>query len=413
MAIILQPPLQGDFPITAGMVYPSGGNHGAIDYGCSEGTPVYAAASGTVVVSTAKRDSSGNYISYGEYIKINHGEGFITIYAHLSKRIINSGDTVSAGQLIGYSGNTGNSTGPHLHFELQINGTQVDPRNYYGSNAEYGTDATSSNSNIDTVKITVNSWNGWGKVNVTKTKLYKTNEYLYSYFYGFKDMDFKLMGKVGEFLYGTFYFLCNATVNAFIPSKYITLSSSNNERQTFVVETITTEFLNEAISDKKITGTIIDTIRPLNTNETLIIPEGKGIYATREFSIEGYKNFNWGYAPRRVWQAWMDRSCPTVRGFAAIDGKILIACTSTFGNVGDRVIWKFSNGDILDSIIGDHKSQEYTSYDHNPADELGHNNGECILEFCGVPTGIIGYNNPYLFFGWTKLSQATNKGKYI
>ncbi len=106
-----------------------GRNHNGIDIGISVGTPVYAAASGTVVIS--KPNGQG----YGKYLSIQHARNYYTVYGHLSELLVRSGQTVTAGQLIAKSGNTGNSTGPHLHFEvlknasLVVNGaTPVDPR---------------------------------------------------------------------------------------------------------------------------------------------------------------------------------------------------------------------------------------------------------------------------------------------
>lgn len=100
--------------ITATMYYSSGKYHGAVDFGVSTGTPVYAAADGIVVTSTW-----GGSDSYGYYIKIKHYNGLYTLYAHGSSLVAKVGQEVKQGQLIMYSGNTGNSTGPHLHFEVR------------------------------------------------------------------------------------------------------------------------------------------------------------------------------------------------------------------------------------------------------------------------------------------------------
>lgn len=100
--------------ITAKMYYSSGKYHGAVDFGVSTGTPVYAAADGIVVTSTW-----GGSDSYGYYIKIKHYNGLYTLYAHGSSLVASVGQEVKRGQLIMYSGNTGNSTGPHLHFEVR------------------------------------------------------------------------------------------------------------------------------------------------------------------------------------------------------------------------------------------------------------------------------------------------------
>lgn len=113
-------------PVTGGQVtalfghYPSGAPHSGTDFGVPEGTPVRASKSGTVI---KRRELT---TSYGKYLFIDHGGGLVTIYAHNSELLVNEGDTVKAGQVIAKSGTTGNSTGPHCHWELRVNGTPVD-----------------------------------------------------------------------------------------------------------------------------------------------------------------------------------------------------------------------------------------------------------------------------------------------
>ena len=103
-----------------------GGNpHKAIDYGVPVGTPVQAAASGTV-----KQVGSGSGDrSYGIYIEIDHGNGYSTLYAHLSSVQVSVSQAVTQGQVIGLSGQTGYATGPHLHFEARHNGNKINPAN--------------------------------------------------------------------------------------------------------------------------------------------------------------------------------------------------------------------------------------------------------------------------------------------
>lgn len=100
--------------------------HKGIDIGASYGTNILASKSGTVVVSALSS-------SYGNYVVISHGDGTTTTYAHMSKRLVSVGQTVKRGQVIGLVGSTGISTGPHLHFEISVNGSRVNPLNYFSN----------------------------------------------------------------------------------------------------------------------------------------------------------------------------------------------------------------------------------------------------------------------------------------
>ena len=97
--------------------------HRGIDIGAALGSNVLAAESGTVI-------TAGWNNSYGYYITINHGGGLVTLYAHNSKLLVSKGDKVTKGQVIAKCGSTGNSTGPHIHFEVQLNGALQNPMNY-------------------------------------------------------------------------------------------------------------------------------------------------------------------------------------------------------------------------------------------------------------------------------------------
>lgn len=99
--------------------------HTGIDIGASMGTNIVAAESGTVILA-----NYGWNGGYGNYIIINHGNGITTRYAHASQLYVSAGQTVSKGQVIAAVGTTGNSTGPHLHFEVRINGSHTNPLNY-------------------------------------------------------------------------------------------------------------------------------------------------------------------------------------------------------------------------------------------------------------------------------------------
>lgn len=104
--------------------YGDGSYHGGVDFSVPKGTPVRASESGKVILRKTL-----DY-SYGYYILIDHQNGYQTLYAHNSQLLVNLGDYVTRGQVIAYSGSTGNSTGPHCHFELRKNGTQINPKNY-------------------------------------------------------------------------------------------------------------------------------------------------------------------------------------------------------------------------------------------------------------------------------------------
>ncbi len=106
--------------------------HTGVDFACSAGTPIVAVKAGTVVTSTTLRNSNGTYRSYGEYVVINHHDGTMTLYAHMlsGSRTVSPNQQVSQGQVIGQVGSTGNSTGPHLHFEVRIGGSPVNPTPY-------------------------------------------------------------------------------------------------------------------------------------------------------------------------------------------------------------------------------------------------------------------------------------------
>ena len=110
-------------PVTSPYGYRWGRLHAGIDIGVPEGTPIHAAASGTVVLASWNG-------GYGNYTCIDHGGGLATCYAHQSAFATSVGAHVSQGQVIGYVGNTGHSFGAHLHFEVRINGNPVDPLGY-------------------------------------------------------------------------------------------------------------------------------------------------------------------------------------------------------------------------------------------------------------------------------------------
>jgi murein DD-endopeptidase MepM/ murein hydrolase activator NlpD len=109
--------------VTSGFGWRWGRMHEGIDIAVSSGTPVVSAASGTVIVA-------GWMGGYGNLIVVDHGNGIATAYGHNTSVTVGVGQSVAQGQLIAYSGNTGHSTGPHVHFEVRVNGGAVDPFGY-------------------------------------------------------------------------------------------------------------------------------------------------------------------------------------------------------------------------------------------------------------------------------------------
>jgi murein DD-endopeptidase MepM/ murein hydrolase activator NlpD len=99
--------------------------HKGMDFTSPRGTPIYATGNGKII--RADNRSSG----FGKHIRIDHGFGYITLYAHLSKYNVKKGRKVKRGDLIGYVGSTGRSQAPHLHYEVHYNGKAVNPINFY------------------------------------------------------------------------------------------------------------------------------------------------------------------------------------------------------------------------------------------------------------------------------------------
>jgi murein DD-endopeptidase MepM/ murein hydrolase activator NlpD len=110
-------------PVTSGFGVRWGRMHEGIDIAVGQGTPVHAAAAGTIIYA-------GWMDGYGNLVVVDHGNGLSTAYGHNSTLASSVGQAVAAGQVIAYSGSTGHSTGPHVHFEVRVNGSPVDPLGY-------------------------------------------------------------------------------------------------------------------------------------------------------------------------------------------------------------------------------------------------------------------------------------------
>lgn len=113
----------------------NGKMHKGIDIGCVLNAIVIAPADGKVITSKWQNDKYhyGPNAGYGLFVQINHGNGLISTYGHLNQRFVSEGQYITAGTQIGLAGNTGYSTGPHLHFEIRNNGTPVNPTQYIGT----------------------------------------------------------------------------------------------------------------------------------------------------------------------------------------------------------------------------------------------------------------------------------------
>ena len=113
---------------------PSHHFHSGVDLGAAEGTPVYAASEGVARVDD-------NPDGYGLFVIVRRDDQLSTVYGHLSLVLVDSGDTITAGQLIAETGSSGRSTGPHLHFEVRVGGAPVDPLPMVGPHLSAGGDA--------------------------------------------------------------------------------------------------------------------------------------------------------------------------------------------------------------------------------------------------------------------------------
>lgn len=119
--------------------------HTGLDFPADPGTSILAAAGGVVL-------SAGPHPQYGQLVELDHGNGLVTRYAHTSRMLVKQGDLVKRGQKIAEVGNTGRSTGPHLHFEVLVEGVQQNPAKFLASQHPAPTNAASQKSNIVSLK---------------------------------------------------------------------------------------------------------------------------------------------------------------------------------------------------------------------------------------------------------------------
>ena len=106
-------------------IYKTRKMHAGMDFSAPSGTPIYATGNGKV--SKVRKSRRG----YGNHVKIDHGYGYATLYAHMTKYIVREGQKVKRGELIGYVGSTGKSVAPHLHYEVHKDNKKINPVNFY------------------------------------------------------------------------------------------------------------------------------------------------------------------------------------------------------------------------------------------------------------------------------------------
>ena len=117
--------ITSDFGWRTHPIYKTQQFHPGMDFASEQGTPIYSTGDG--LIERADNMAQG----YGNHVVINHGFGYQTLYGHMSKIAVHANQKINRGQLIGYVGSTGLSTGPHLHYEVIKNGEKVNPINYY------------------------------------------------------------------------------------------------------------------------------------------------------------------------------------------------------------------------------------------------------------------------------------------
>lgn len=120
---------KGTYRISRGWGMDGGEFHKGVDFAAPAGTDIYASASGTVIFAAFGKSGSG-FGGYGNVILIKHGGNYSTLYGHCSRLLVKAGDRVQQGQVIGLVGSTGDSTGNHCHFEIRVDGKQVNPAVY-------------------------------------------------------------------------------------------------------------------------------------------------------------------------------------------------------------------------------------------------------------------------------------------
>ncbi len=117
--------LSSGFGYRTDPIYKTRRMHYGVDFSAPKGTPIYATGDGTVLMTKS------TYSGFGNHVKIDHGFGYVTLYGHMDSFIVKKGEKVKRGDLIGYVGNTGKSTAPHLHYEVHKQGKKINPVHYF------------------------------------------------------------------------------------------------------------------------------------------------------------------------------------------------------------------------------------------------------------------------------------------
>jgi len=132
------------------------------------------------------------------------------------------------------------------------------------------------------------------------------------------------------------------------------------------------------------------------------------------FTYTKINDFNWKYNQKKVYDIWKSSGANSNNHIAVIDGRYLIACTTTFGNIGDYIDFYLEDGTVIETIMFDAKSQESVAWDRNPANEWGHNGGQQIIEF-EITHNPNNSGDVGTWTGWTgkRVASATNLGKNI
>lgn len=170
---------------------------------------------------------------------------------------------------------------------------------------------------------------------------------------------------------------------------------------------------------KKVTEMLEEKVEELKASQDdkkIIIPESMG---NGGYTVTVYQDQSWAYDQKKVYDLWSSAGANYDNGIATYDNRYLIACTTTYGNVGDKVDFYLDDGTKIPCIVADIKSQEVVPWDTNPANEWGHNDGKNIIEFEVLGETFRDYGDNPGLNGWfdewggKRVVSATNLGENI